>query len=58
MQEYGLQLFRSKKTDIMQNVMSSDFLYGISSWTYRKNMLIRKVTLRHLRLLNVVKDIN
>lgn len=57
-EESGLPFMREKEADIGQDMMLSDFLHGMSALTYRQYVCVRNGTLRHLCLLDVVKNLN
>lgn len=57
-EENGLLFLRAKIEEIVQDIISSAFLYGMSSWTYRRYVQAENGMLRHPRLLYVVNKLS
>lgn len=56
LEAYGPQFLRSKPTDTVQNLMSPDFLRGMSASTYKRYVHVPKIKMRNQPLLDVVKN--
>lgn len=56
--EYDPQFLRANTANTLPDMMSPDFLHEMTSSTYIWYVRVRKVNVRHLRLLDVARVFN